>query len=169
MSRRPAPAMLFVTLSLLLASASLYPTALTPAAAAKDKPSLAVRVDCVKGESVNDAISKNQTAQSLFVETSGLCHENVVITRDRVTLHGTDPDNDGIEADDDAENTDAAVWVRGAQHVALENLKLTGGFSGLTATDGTRPTILVTNCRLEGNSAYGMQLEAARVGANDPP
>jgi hypothetical protein len=167
MSRRPALAMLFVTLSLLLASASLYPTALTPAAAAKDKPSLAVHVDCAKGESVNDAISKNQTAQSLFVEVSGLCHENVVITRDRVTLHGTDPASDGIEAADDVESTDAAVWVRGAQNVALENLKLTGGFAGLTATSVNLPSILVTNCRLEGNSAYGMQLETSLVEAHD--
>jgi hypothetical protein len=168
MSRRPALSLLFVTLLLLLlASAPLSPDALTPAAAAKDKPSVSVHVDCAKGESVNDALSKNQTAQSLFIEISGLCHENVVITRDRVTLHGTDPASDGIEAEDDVENTDAAVWVRGAQNVALENLKLTGGFAGLIATNANLPSILLTNCRLEGNSAYGMQLQTALVEAHD--
>lgn len=166
MSRRLILALLLGAVSLLVASASSYTTARN-AAAAKDKPSVTVKVNCLKGESVNDALSKNQTAQNLVVEVSGLCHESVVITRDGVTLRGADPDDDGVEADGNTETTDAAVWVRGAHHITLENLTLTGGFSGLLATDVNLPSMIVTNCRMEGNSNDGVQLQQSLVEATD--
>src|SRR5262249_26007 len=99
----------------------------------KDKTASTVTVDCAKGETINQALTKSPTMRNLTIEISGLCTENVVITRDHVTLHGTDPAHDGIKADLNEEISDVALWVRGAQLVTVQNLKLTGGFSGLLA------------------------------------
>lgn len=126
-----------------------------------------VNVDCARGQSINKAMEKHPKAKNLTVEITGMCSENVVVTRDHVTLRGSDPVNDGIIAVDNTEIVDAAVWVRGAQLVTLENLKLTGGFSGLLATDANLTHLRVINCRLQGNSAYGMQLQMSLVEAAD--
>ena len=133
----------------------------------KDKSAATVTVDCTKGESINEALTKNLAVRNLTVEITGMCTENVVITRDHVTLHGTNPANDGIQADLNEESTDAALWVRGANLVMVENLKLTGGFTGLLATDVGLTSLQVTNCRLEGNAAYGTQLQNALMQADD--
>src|SRR5688572_12526718 len=152
---RPKILIIFLTIACLT-----IPTATAPSAAAQ-APAATEKVDCSKGESINKALSKHQGAGSLVVELTGMCQENVVVTRDRVTLRGTDPATDGIQAVGNVEQTDAAVWVRSAQLVTLENLKLTGGFTGLLATDTNVPFLLVINCRLDGNVQWGAQLEAA--------
>jgi hypothetical protein len=133
----------------------------------KEKTSATVAVDCTKGESINAALTKNPGVRNLTVEITGMCTENVVVTRDHVTLHGTNPANDGIQADLSDEITDVALWVRGAELVTVENLKLTGGFSGLLASNTGLTNTHLVNCRLEGNSAYGAQLENALVQADD--
>ena len=134
----------------LLCACLLMPAAPTPSVAARASAGT-LKVNCHKGESVNKALAKDPDAASLVVEISGLCKENVVVTRDRVTLRGADPATDGIQAAGNTEQTDAAVWVRGAQLVVVENLKLTGGFTGLLATEVSVPHLRVNNCRLEGN------------------
>jgi hypothetical protein len=103
----------------------------------------------------------------LIVEISGLCRENVTVTRDRVTLRGVDPQSDGIEAVENSEITDAALWVRGGNLVTVENLKLTGGTAGLLATDANLPNLRLKNCRLVGNNIYGLELENSLVEAED--
>ena len=118
-----------------------------------------VTVNCSHGQSINQALNQHPNAKSLIVEISGMCRENVVVTRDRVTLRGMDPANDGIQAVSNTETIDAALWVRGAQLVTVENLKLTGGYSGLTATAASDPVLKVINCRVESNAAYGVRLE----------
>jgi hypothetical protein len=150
----------------LLFACLLAQTARVPPAAAQG-PAATVAVNCHKGESINKALTKHANAASLLVEIDGMCQENVVVTRDRVTLRGSDPASDGVEAAGDAEQTDAAVWVRGAQLVTIENLKLTGGFSGLLATDVGVPFLIMNNCRLEGNIQWGAQLEVALLTAED--
>ncbi len=149
----------------LLSLCLLIPTALPPALAAP--PAATEKVNCHKGESINKTLAKHPDAASLLLEVSGLCRENVVVTRDRVTLRGTDPATDGIEATASVEQTDAALWVRGAQLVTVENLKLTGGFTGLLATEVSVPHLRVNNCRMEGNVQWGAQLELALLIAED--
>jgi hypothetical protein len=126
-----------------------------------------VSVDCAKGESINKALEKSPQAQRLTIEIRGLCSENVVVTRDRVTLRGANPANDGIQAEVNAEIMDVSLWVRGAQLVTVENLKLTGGFSGVLATDTHLTHLRLINCRLEGNNAYGAQLQNSLIEATD--
>ncbi|MFY9622186.1 MAG: hypothetical protein WAM70_09285 [Pyrinomonadaceae bacterium] len=146
---------------------SLPATDFLSALSMKEKTSATVTVDCTKGESINEALTKSPTARNLTVEITGMCTENVVVTRDHVTLHGTNPANDGIQADFNDEISDVALWVRGAELVTVENLKLTGGFSGLLATNTGLTNLHLINCRLENNAAYGMQSENALVQADD--
>lgn len=138
-----------------------------PVSPLKEKTSATVAVDCTKGESINEALTKSPGARNLTIEITGLCTENVVVTRDHVTLHGTNPANDGIQADLNDEISDVALWVRGAELVTVENLKLTGGFSGLLAGNIGLTNLRLVNCRLEGNSANGAQIENALVQAED--
>lgn len=133
----------------------------------KDKTAATVTVDCNKGESINQALTKNPTVLNLTVEISGLCQENVVVTRDHVTLHGNDPVNDGIEALVNTEISDAALWIRQAQLVTVENLKLTGGYTGLLATNVSLANLRVINCHLDGNGAYGVQLQSSLIQATN--
>jgi hypothetical protein len=126
-----------------------------------------VHVDCTKGESIKKALEQHKTARSLIVEIEGMCTENVIVTRDRVTFRGTNPSTDGIQAETNVGQIDAALWVRGAHEVTIENLKLTGGFAGLLATEASTVDLRMFNCRLEGNTAYGVLLQAALLQAED--
>src|SRR5207247_2633743 len=85
----------------------------------------------------------------------------------RVTLRGTDPANDGIQAVANATQIDAALWVRGAHQGSVENLKLIGGFAGLLATEVSSPHLRMVNCRLEGNTNYGVALQASLLQVED--
>src|SRR6185503_4060518 len=91
-----------------------------------EKTTTTVKVDCAKGDTINAALASNPKVQRLTIEISGMCHENVVVTRDRVTLRGSDPAHDGIQAAENTEFTDAALWVRAAALFTVENLTLTG-------------------------------------------
>lgn len=77
------------------------------------------------------------------------------MTRDRVTLRGVDPEVDGISAAEDLGESDAALWVRGAQFVTVENLKLTGGFNGLVATEVSLPTCGCSTAASRGTALSG--------------
>lgn len=154
-------------LTLLFAAVCLLAAPAPPlAGAASDQSLVTVKVRCDKGDSINSTLSKQLDARSLVVEISGICHENVVVARDRVTLRGTDPEIDGIDAVESTGFMDAALWVKSAHGVVVENLKLTGGFGGLLATNVSTPILRVTNCRLEGNRV-GMLAQASMVEANN--
>jgi hypothetical protein len=75
---------------LLFAMFAVWAVLLFPASQVtfSEKTTATVRVDCVKGDSINAALLTNTKAQRLTIDISGMCHENVVVTRDRVTLHG---------------------------------------------------------------------------------
>jgi hypothetical protein len=126
-----------------------------------------VRVKCNNGQKINQALKHRPNADNLIIEIEGMCNENVMVTRDRVTLKGTDPASDGIQAVSNTTPIDVALWVRGAHQVSVENLKLTGGFAGLLASEVSTPFLLMKNCRLEGNTNYGVQLESALLQAEN--
>jgi hypothetical protein len=117
-----------------------------------------VTVNCGQGQSINQALGQHASAGILIVEIQGICNENVVVTRDNVTLKGTSPTSDGIQAAVNGDLLNSAVWVRGARLTRIENLKLTGGGAGLFATDVSSPVLRVVNSRLEGNTSFGALL-----------
>lgn len=116
-------------------------------------PVATVQVDCAAGDSINAALAN--PARELTVEIHGVCNEDVEIRRDRVTLIGaTSPAADGVRAVDTTDDLGAAVLVRDARDVRIENLSLGGGaFVGLFASNAQ--ALQVIGCRLEGNAFRG--------------
>jgi hypothetical protein len=123
-------------------------------------------VDCARGESIARALQRHPRAIELVVEIRGMCRENVVVTRDRVTLRGGDPSQDGIEAEVSAGELDAVVWVRGAHQVTIENLRLTGGYAGVLATEASTLYLRLANLRVDTNVRYGIELQESLVRAD---
>lgn len=124
------------------------------------------KVNCTKGDSITKALDEHR-GDRLVVEIAGMCHENVILTRDGVTLRGTNPATDGIAAIRNSEQTDAALWARGAQLFTIQNLRLTGGFAGLLATDVDVVFPRIINSRLDGNVQWSVLLEASVIEVED--
>jgi hypothetical protein len=133
-----------------------------------------VRVDCSKGQSINRALG--DMADDLVVEISGLCEENVVVNRERVTLRGTDPAADGIRAATLDTPGSFAVLVR-SSYVRIENLRITGGQTyGLVVSHtsgygrfgwGSDLGVEVVNCRIVDNPGIGLLAEDSSVTVRD--
>lgn len=81
-----------------------------------------VSVDCSAGDTVTEALKL--PAHELTVEISGLCVEDVVIDRDRVTLIGVTPDA-GLRGS--RTTPGPIVLIRGASAISLQDLLITGG------------------------------------------
>lgn len=81
-----------------------------------------ISVDCNSGDLIMDALASD--AVELTIEISGLCFEDVVIERHRLTLIGTDPAIDGIRAALDEPASSSAVEIRGANRITIQNLSL---------------------------------------------
>lgn len=87
--------------------------------------------------------------------------------RDRVTLIGTDPGVDGIQAAGNGDPRESALLIRDARRVRVENLQLTGAtWSGLQIIDST-DDIAVVNARLESNDARGSDIIGSNVTFED--
>jgi hypothetical protein len=121
----------------------------TSAALAGGPATLTVAVDCGAGDSINAALK--EPADQLTIGISGICAEDVVIRRNYVTLRGTDPLVDGIGPAGELPS-DRPLQVWNTFDVTIENLKLTGGTSGI-GIEGSF-NVDVVNCRVEGNE-YG--------------
>lgn len=81
-----------------------------------------VNVDCAAGETIAHALAR--PAGELIVQISGVCIEDVLIERDRVALQGATPD---ATIQGDPTSPGAAVLIRGASHIDLQDLTVTGG------------------------------------------
>ena len=64
----------------------------SPKASAAAATSKTVAVDCAAGDSIAKALE--QPGDPLTIDIRGFCDEDVVLSRDRVTLRGSDPDLD---------------------------------------------------------------------------
>lgn len=123
-----------------------------PAAPAHAQPRpKTVTVDCAAGGSINAALRR--TAPVLVVEIRGVCVEDVVITRDNVTLRGADPAVDGIRAISGAAGNPTVAVEAPAHTVSLENLTIGEGNDGVRVRNAR--DVFVKGCRLEKNTAWG--------------
>lgn len=131
-----------------------------PEAAAKAAPAAGaaavktVAVDCAAGDSINSALAKK--ADQLIIEITGLCAEDVQVRRDHVTFRGTDPLVDGIQAVGTGDPFGAAMLIREARFITIENLKFTGGTRAGLRIENARRNISASNCRFEGNGFWGV-------------
>ena len=113
-----------------------------------------IQIDCTKGDSINEALADK--SDGLVLEISGTCVEDVVVRRRNVTLRGTSPAADGIQAATPSNPTGAAVLLDDADGIVIENLTLSGGGrDGLTLQE-SGPTITVRDCRIEDNTFFGV-------------
>lgn len=116
----------------------------------KAPPEATVFVDCNAGDQINDALAT--PALNLTIEIDGICAENVEIRRTNVTLRGSDPAEDGIRPDPDG-LLQAGIALRNVSIITIENLTLTGAFTGIGINDSFGVTL--RNCRLENNEFSG--------------
>lgn len=120
---------------------------LAKAATATNSPGKTVVVDCSKHHSINDALQ--DSAPQLVIEVVGVCAENVVITRDNVTLRGS-----GAGATIDGATLPAprlpGIAVTGATNVGLENLTIRNMSRGVSAEYGA--AVRIDGLHVEDNS-----------------
>lgn len=118
---------------------------------AADKPKV-VTVLCGKGGSINAALAV--VGNPLTIEIRGVCAEDVVVSRNDVTLRGVDPQQDGIQGVGPNAPGQAVLRVR-ADRVRVENLLVTGGSrNGIWI--GPSISTTVSNCRAMGNARFGI-------------
>ena len=125
-------------------------------AAGHAKTTKTVKVDCARGDSINEALGAK--GDELIVEISGMCHENVLIERSFVTLKGADPGSDGVvglpPAGPDVSGL-AVVKILRADSVRLENLTVQGGANhGILA--GWGDPLEIVNCHVVDNARFGI-------------
>src|SRR3972149_4985710 len=106
-----------------------------------------VKVDCVKGQTIAKALEPEDERKPLIVIVQGTCNENVVMTRDDVTLQGD-------AAAGGAGGSDGIHVTRGATS-DLRNCAVQGnGRIGLVVSYGATAT--VDNCLIQNNGGGGL-------------
>ena len=93
-----------------------------------------VDVDCTAGDTINGILDAHtETTGLLTIRVSGLCTEQVVITRSNVTLQGIS----GATIQQPVDTGYSGVTVSGgADHVYVTDLRLVEGFTGALVTKG---------------------------------
>jgi len=110
-----------------------------------------VKVDCVKGQTIAKALEREDERKPLIVIVQGTCNENVVMTRDDVTLQGDAAAGGAVVGVDPAQ---ATVQIDGARRVVIDNLTVSGGSDGILVTRGA--TSDLRNCAVQGNGRIGV-------------
>ncbi len=136
----------------------------------------AVHVNCSRGETITEALQTGDNAP-LTIQIYGICHENVEITRDDVTLLAAST-GATINGPDSNKHT---IDVRGGRTL-INGLIVTGGYAGVKVTgsaDILNSTIqktgyigivfyhggrgLVDHCVINNNPGHGIYIEGASV------
>ena len=138
-------------LSVLAVLTLLPPLVATPAEA---KPFKEVTVICADGDSINKELARRDT--ELLINIVGICTEDVVVRRDRVTLRGADPALDGIRAATVDDPYGAALFIRGGRIINVENLQLTGAKHAGLLVEDVRRNVVLRNLRIESNREVGL-------------
>ena len=117
-----------------------------------------IRVDCNRGDSINQALADK--ADGLIIEIQGTCQEDVVVARDDVTLLGLGSDPTVIA------QANNAIWIDRASRVTLENLTVTGSTNPDPTGAGIfvfqSSGVVISNVQAEGNRE-GMRTYASTL------
>jgi len=110
-----------------------------------------VSVDCNKGQKISNAL--NNPALNLTIEITGICEEDVEISRTHVTLRGSSPLTDGIRPAPNGLKRQVITLV-GTNFINIENLSLSGAVTGI----GINYTfgVFVVDCIIKDNSLAGV-------------
>jgi len=101
----------------------------------KDKVKI---VKCDKGKTIAKALKKGNKRKPLVIIVRGTCKENVLITRDDVTLRGDKDVGGTVEAANPDVDT---ILIRGARRVVIDYLTVSGGRNGVNGVGGADFTI----------------------------
>jgi hypothetical protein len=102
-------------------------------------------VDCDDGDSLQRAIDAGAgSAATVDIDVTGICTEDLLISRDRVTINGDG--NTVIEGQ---------VTVRGADNLTIRDLTITGPGNGINASAAR---IFMVRVHFVGNHDYGIAL-----------
>jgi Right handed beta helix region len=154
-ARRIGGALLLLLLAVLAGLARLA-AQIEPGPESGDPPSPTrllrrATVDCTAGQSLASALLL--PADDLEISIRGICRESVEIRRDSVVLSGGDPQRDGVRAPQGWSG--GVVVVRGASHVRLEGLSISGSNGDGLRVVASPEAIELDNCRLEDNAGWG--------------
>ena len=110
---------------------------------------LTVNVDCASGDSINGALAT--PAGKLTVKVTGICSENVAITRDDVVLAGSNAAADGIHGVATGAGVEPpVVLIENAANVGLEDLAIAlGPHDGIDIRNGR---VELANCVVDSNA-----------------
>jgi len=111
-------------------------------------------VNCSRGQTIAKALELGDARTPLVLTIRGMCKENVVITRDRVTLQGDPPRVATVQAVNPKAH---AIEVR-ATWVSINGLTVTGGLNGIMATGVS--ALSVTNSVIQNAAQSGVNLGA---------
>jgi len=121
-----------------------------------------VVVNCVKGGSIAKALEQGRAQRgAVTVKIKGVCHENVTITFDDLTLQGITPDA-GISGVNPDANT---VTIIGASRTLLNKLAISNGRNGVAGVNGAG--VAVTECHVHGNANNGIVINRGSNGMVD--
>lgn len=148
---------------------------LTPPTSQDVENSITLSVDCAT-ETISDVLSSAPTANNVTLEISGSCTDNLVITRDNVTLIGTGSDDsiayNGVEINSNEyrESITNTITIIGADNIVIDNLTisdaLTNGFStGLRLLNGAG--VLLRNSVVENTVIPIWASHASTIQMND--
>jgi hypothetical protein len=114
-------------------------------------------LDCGK-KSLAEAV-QNVTSKNAAISFTGVCVGPIVIATDGVTLKGVGT------AIIDGGGSDA-VTIQGASNVALSDLEVTNGLTGVVVRDGSH--VALTGVNVHDNSRHGVLLQRTSniVGSN---
>jgi hypothetical protein len=130
---------------------------------AESTKSQSITVDCNKNASINGALADN--SEELIIEIRGICSEDVVVQRSNVTLHGIDPNTDGIHGVTTQNISGQSVLrVRNAMNVRIENLQIAQGVRNGLGVDASTNTNVV-NCRFLNNGSAGASFGGGGTGS----
>src|SRR3990170_880089 len=130
-------------------AALLVLAALSPVPRVSADPVQTQRVDCAKGQSINQALDRDDERKPLLVVIRGPCTESVVGGRDDVPPRG-EPGAAIVAADP----SQPPLTLDGARRVLVTGLTLGGGSDGVFAVRGS--TVDVAACALQNNSRFGL-------------
>jgi len=146
-----------VVVLLAAGAAGAQPPCGSPPCGAPPVPATAtVTVDCAAEESVQAALGT--PGVELTVEIRGICHEDVVVERDDVTLSGRDPALDGLRGvSPDTRSLNAVLRITSSERVRVENLSIADGARNGVQVDDSSFLVDVVGCEITDTARDGVQ------------
>lgn len=107
----------------------------------------AATVNCGIGEKISDAL-----APGAFIEITGVCKENLVITQDDVTLSWNGISKPTLRSKNkDSKN---AIVIDGARRITLDRLRIVNSLNGVMITNGATATL--TRLLVKNHTKHGV-------------